>query len=123
MKDAVSLWVLFATKITEFVQTFLQNLRRLWRAVLPLGGCCKQLLSYCVSSSPSQNARQPCCIYYIHILRQSRSCTADHALSTRAIFTEAIHLTDAKFKPLIFSILGFALRSVWNIFIVIISYD
>jgi hypothetical protein len=47
----VSLRVLFAVPNTEFVQAFLQNLCGLWRAVLPLAGCCKHLLSYCVSSS------------------------------------------------------------------------
>jgi hypothetical protein len=47
----VSLRVLLAATNTEFVQTFLQILSRLWRTVSPLAGCCKHLLSYCVSSS------------------------------------------------------------------------
>ena len=51
MKDVCCLRVLFAATNTEFVQTFLQNLPRLWRAVLPLAGCCKHLLPYCVSIS------------------------------------------------------------------------
>jgi hypothetical protein len=47
----VSLRVLVAAPNTEFVQAFLQNVRRLFGAVLPLAGCCKHLLSYFVSTS------------------------------------------------------------------------
>ena len=47
----ISLRVLFAATNTGFAQTFLQNLRGMWPAVLLLAGCCKHLLPYCVSSS------------------------------------------------------------------------
>jgi len=46
----VSLRVLFAASNIQFVQTTLENLRRLLRAVLLLAVCSKHLLPYCVSS-------------------------------------------------------------------------
>jgi len=50
-KLCVSLRVLFAATNTQFVQTFLQNLRRLWRAGLLLAECSKYLLLYCVPAA------------------------------------------------------------------------
>jgi hypothetical protein len=56
--------------------------------------------------------------------------TADYALVTSSLQNNdslvtwtVIHMTAAKFKPLIFSVLGFALSSVANIFIFMILDD
>jgi hypothetical protein len=66
-------------------------------------------------------------IYIIQGLSQFRLCTADYALFTRyhgSLDTwTVVHMTVAKFKPLIFSVSGLALPNVTNIFIVMISDD
>jgi hypothetical protein len=43
-----------------------------------------------------QKILQPCCVHYSHILRQFRSCTAEHALSIPAFFTEAVRHLDGR---------------------------
>jgi hypothetical protein len=69
-------------------------------------------------------------IQYIQGLFQSRLGTGDYALHTSSLhynyslvtWTD-IHMTAAKFKPLTFSVLGFALSSVANICIFMILDD
>jgi hypothetical protein len=63
-------------------------------------------------------------IQYIQGLCQSRLDTADHALVTSSLHCNdsldtwtVIHMTATQFKPLIFSVSGFALSNVANIFI------
>jgi hypothetical protein len=69
-------------------------------------------------------------IQYIQDLFQSRLGTADYALVTSSLHYHdslhtwtVVHMTTAKFKPLIFSVSGFALSSVANIFIFMILDD
>jgi hypothetical protein len=66
-------------------------------------------------------------IQYIQGLFQSRHDTADYALVTSSLHYNdsldtwtVIHMTAAKFKPLIFSVSGFALSNVANILIFMI---
>jgi hypothetical protein len=66
-------------------------------------------------------------IQYIQGIFQSRLGTADHALVTSNLHNNdnlitwtVIHMTAAKFKPLIFSVSCFALSNVANIFIFMI---
>jgi hypothetical protein len=67
---------------------------------------------------------------YIQGLFQSRFGTADYALVTGSLHYNdslitwtVVHMTAAKLKPLIFSISGFALSNVKNIFIFMILDD
>jgi hypothetical protein len=69
-------------------------------------------------------------IQYIQGLFQSRLSTADYALVTSSLQNNdslvtwtVIHMTASKFKPLIFSVSGFALSNVSNIFIFMILDD
>jgi hypothetical protein len=69
-------------------------------------------------------------IQYIQGLFQSTLGTADYALITSSLHNNdslvtwtVIHITAAKFKPLIFSVSGFALSNVANIFIFMILDD
>jgi hypothetical protein len=69
-------------------------------------------------------------IQYTQGFFQSRLGTADYALVTSSLHYidslvtwTVIHMTAAKFKPLIFSVSGFALSNVANIFIFMILDD
>jgi hypothetical protein len=65
-------------------------------------------------------------IQYIQGLFQSRLGTADYALVTSSLHYNdsldtwtVVHMTTAKFKPLILSVSGFAFSSVANIFMIL----
>jgi hypothetical protein len=65
-------------------------------------------------------------IQYIQGLFQSRLSTADYALVTSSLHYHnsldtwtVVHMTATKFKPPIFSVSGFALSSVANIFMIL----
>jgi hypothetical protein len=69
-------------------------------------------------------------IQYIQCLFQSRLVTADYALVTSSLHYNdsldtctVVHMIAAKFKPLIFSVSGFALSNVANILISMILDD
>jgi hypothetical protein len=69
-------------------------------------------------------------IQYVQGLCQSRRSTADYALISSSFHYNSslvtgmvVCLTAAKFKPLIFSMSGFALCNIANIFIVMIWND
>jgi hypothetical protein len=69
-------------------------------------------------------------IQYIQGLFQSRLGTADYAIVTSSlhysdtlVIWTVIHMTAAKFQPIIFSVSGFALSNVANIFILMILDD
>jgi hypothetical protein len=69
-------------------------------------------------------------VQYIQGLFQSRLGTADYALVTSSLHNNdsivactLLHMTAAKFKPLTFSVSGFALSNVANIFIFMILDD
>jgi hypothetical protein len=70
-------------------------------------------------------------IQYIHGLLQSQLGTTDYALLFTSISCyhgssdtwTLVHMTAAKFKPLIFSVSGFALSDIANIFIFMILDD
>jgi hypothetical protein len=68
------------------------------------------------------------CMYiqYTQSLFQSRLGTADYALLTSSLLYHGsldawtvVHMTAAKFKPLIFSVSGFALSNVANIYMIL----
>jgi hypothetical protein len=70
------------------------------------------------------------CTIYIYGLYQSRQFSAGYALSYRTLCCNGslvtwtvVSLTSAKFEPHIFSVMGFALSSISNIWIMMISYD
>jgi hypothetical protein len=67
-------------------------------------------------------------LYYIQVLCQSRLCKAGHAYlilcyNGSLVTWTVVSLTTAKFKPLIFSVFGFALSYTANMFILVILYD
>jgi hypothetical protein len=68
-------------------------------------------------------------LHYTQILYQSRLCKADHAYLTYVMLQRQLShlngrkLTATKFKPLIFSMSGFALSFTANKFILMILYD
>jgi hypothetical protein len=68
-------------------------------------------------------------LHSIKVLCQFRICKADHAYLTYLMLQRQLchlnvtSLTTAKFKPLILSMLGFALSYTVNVFILMILYD
>jgi hypothetical protein len=68
-------------------------------------------------------------VQYIQVLCQSRLCKKNKPLSRSLCYIDSlvtstvVSLTTAKFKPLTFSVSGFALSYAANIFSIIILYD